>query len=161
MSNKIEEDIKQLQDLKSDRESFVIGDKEHDEIFLKDIQAIENILADRERLIKENEELKEYIFIAPNLDEMTATQYSEIQRDAYLKGRAEEQQKAKQIVNELQTKANKYDVLVQKIEEILNNKYIMVFEGDIDFINNKLITKAVKYIKVDTLQDLLIEGEKI
>ncbi len=73
MSNKIEEDIKQLQDLKSDRESFVIGDKEHDEIFLKDIQAIENILADRERLIKENEELKEYIFIAPNLDEMTAT----------------------------------------------------------------------------------------
>lgn len=62
MSNKdIEEDIKQLQDLKSDRESFVTGDKEHDEIFLKDIQAIENILADRERLEKENNNIKKIL----------------------------------------------------------------------------------------------------
>ena len=44
------------------------------------------------------EELKEYIFIAPNLDEMTATKYANIQREAYTKGRAEEQQRAEYII---------------------------------------------------------------
>ena len=82
MSNKdIEEDIKIIKQIK--RPNLALGFEEQTRI----LQAIENILADRERLLKENEELKEYIFIAPNLDEMTATQYSEIQRDAYLKGR--------------------------------------------------------------------------
>ena len=48
------------------------------------------------QVLKENEELKEYIAIAPNLDEMTATKYSNIQRDAYIQGRLEEQQRVKQ-----------------------------------------------------------------
>lgn len=52
------------------------------------------------KLQKENKELKEYIAIAPNLDEMTATKYINIQQDAYIQGRAEEQQKAKQIIYE-------------------------------------------------------------
>ena len=52
------------------------------------------------RLIKENEQLKEYIAIAPNLDEMTAIKYRNIRQDAYIQGRAEEQQKARQIINE-------------------------------------------------------------
>lgn len=45
------------------------------------------------KLQKENEELKEYIAIAPNLDEMTAIKYRNIQENAYVQGRAEEQQK--------------------------------------------------------------------
>lgn len=49
MSN-IEEAIKQLEDLKRDRLSFVIGDKEHDEIYLKDVQAIEIVLSNLEAL---------------------------------------------------------------------------------------------------------------
>lgn len=61
MSNKIEEDIKQLQDLKSDRESFITGDKEYDEIFLKDIQAIENILTAIKNKIDDIQRLQELL----------------------------------------------------------------------------------------------------
>ena len=48
--NSIEEAIKQLEDLKKDRLSFVTGDKEHDNIFLKDVQAIEIVLGNLEAL---------------------------------------------------------------------------------------------------------------
>ena len=48
--NSIEEAIKQLEDLKKDRLSFVTGDKEHDEIYLKDVQAIEIVLGNLEAL---------------------------------------------------------------------------------------------------------------
>lgn len=48
--NSIEEAIKQLEDLKKDRLSFVTGDKEHDEIYLKDIQAIKIVLGNLEAL---------------------------------------------------------------------------------------------------------------
>lgn len=37
----LKEAIKQLESLKRDRESFLIQEQEHDEIFLKDIQAID------------------------------------------------------------------------------------------------------------------------
>ena len=64
----MEEDIKQLEELILDRKSFVIGDKEHDEIYLKDISAIEKLIKgyrDGEDILikttKENLELKEYI----------------------------------------------------------------------------------------------------
>lgn len=46
----IEEAIKQLKDLKRDRLSFIIGDEEHDKIYLKDIQAIETVLGNLEVL---------------------------------------------------------------------------------------------------------------
>ena len=46
----IKESIKQLEDLKKDRLSFVTGDKEHDNIFLKDVQAIEIVLGNLEAL---------------------------------------------------------------------------------------------------------------
>lgn len=62
--------------------------------------AIDTVLKLIKKLQKENEELKEYIAIAPNLDEMTATKYRNIQQDAYIQGRAEEQQKAEQIIYE-------------------------------------------------------------
>lgn len=65
------------------------------------------------KLEKENTELKEYISIAPNLDEMTAVKYRNIQQDAYIKGRAEEQQRAEQIIYE------NY-IPVQKVKDILN-----------------------------------------
>lgn len=58
-NNDIDEDIKQLESLKLDRKSFVIGDKEHDEIYLKDIQAIENILAKANRYDRLVERIKE------------------------------------------------------------------------------------------------------
>ena len=89
-------------------------------------EAIKHILAEREQMLKERDvandsviahkfavmqqqleqkdkriqELEEYISIAPNLDEMTATKYINIQREAYIRGKAEEQQRAEQIIYE-------------------------------------------------------------
>lgn len=62
--------------------------------------AIEHMLAEREQKDKRIKELEEYIAIAPNLDEMTATKYIAIQEEAYIRGKAEEQQKAEQIIRE-------------------------------------------------------------
>ena len=46
-----------------------------------DLKCIEILLSNYKRVLKENEELKEYIAIAPNLDEMTATKYRNIQQE--------------------------------------------------------------------------------
>ena len=65
--------------------------------FKKDMLIVLNLI---EKLQKENEELKEYILKAPNLDEMTATKYTIIRQEAYIQGIVEERQKAKQIIYE-------------------------------------------------------------
>ena len=80
----------------------------------------EIILLEYKKILKENEELKEYITIAPNLDEMTATKYRNIQQDAYIQGRAKEQQKAEQIIYENYIPVQK---VKDKIEEIQEEGY--------------------------------------
>ncbi len=108
MENSIEEDIKIIENFIN----WLTIDFEYDSG--NEIKAIEHILSDYKRVLKENEqlstevnslkkeneELKEYILIAPNLDEMTATKYRNSRQDAYIQGRAEEQQKAEQIIYE-------------------------------------------------------------
>ena len=85
--NSIEEDIKDIEkyiSFTSKRENF---SHDTDWNWNKDLaNKIEHILSDYKRalkinevLLKENEGLKEYIAIAPNLDEMTATKYRNIQ----------------------------------------------------------------------------------
>lgn len=68
------------------------------------------------KLQKENEKLKEYIAIAPNLDEMTAIKYRNIQQDAYIQGRAEEQQKAEQIIYENYIPKQKIENIIDRID---------------------------------------------
>lgn len=89
MENSIEETIKIMEHWveyeKNNKEKINRADE------LINIQ--ETILLNYKRALKENEELKEYIAIAPNLDEMTAIKYRNIQQDAYIRGRAEEQKK--------------------------------------------------------------------
>ena len=72
---------------------------------------------DIQTLIKGYRELEEYIFVAPNLDEITAVKYSHIQKDTYFRGRAEEQQKAEQIIYENYIPKSK---IKEKIEELNN-----------------------------------------
>lgn len=74
-----------------------------------------------EKLQKENENLKEYIAIAPNLDEMTAIKYRNIRQDAYIQGRAEEQQKAKQIIYENYISKEKVKKMIKEKEWALEN----------------------------------------
>jgi len=61
-----------------------------------------------------------YISIAPNLDEMTAVKYRNIQQDAYIKGRAEEQQRAEQIIYENYIPIQKVKDKIRKNEEIID-----------------------------------------
>ena len=136
--------------IKSYKEADECGLSNND--FKNEIKALSNILSDYKRvlkinevLLKENERLKEYIMLAPNLDEMTATKYSNIQQDAYIQGRAEEQQKAEQIIY-------KNYIPIQKIKDkIENNKEIMdkINDGD-------LIHALIQENKV--LQELLGEN---
>lgn len=119
----IEENIRILESIIKINNDYLQG-VENQTINQKEIKALEHILSDYKRvleinevLLKENEELKEYIAIAPNLDEMTATKYRNIQQDAYIQGRAEEQQKAEQIIYENYIPIQK---IKDKIEEYKN-----------------------------------------
>ena len=100
------------------------------------------------KLQKENEELKEYIAIAPNLDEMTATKYRNIQQDAYIQGRAEEKQRAKQIIYENYIPVQKVKDKIEHYQKLQDN-YIEKY----DEINEGL------QAMINALQELL-EGRK-
>lgn len=115
-------------------------------------------LAKIDNLEKENEGLKEYIAIAPNLDEMTATKCRNIQQDAYVQGRAEEQQKAEQIIHENYISKQR---LKEKIEELREQDKEWTEELSEPDSNFKVINRHLKRIKnqIDVLQELL-EGRK-
>ena len=132
IENSIEEDIKLLQDETS---SLVLFFKCKGSEKYK--IALEHILSDYKRVLKENEELKEYIATAPNSDEMTATKYRNIQQDAYIQGRAEEQKKAEQIIYE------NY-IPVQKVKDKIKEK-----EQEINNINSQLNTYKIRQIEYD------------
>lgn len=91
----------------------VASDKDYTLAYLKDY-------ADAEEKYKNRiKELEEYIFIAPDLDEMTAIKYANIQREVYIRERADEQQIAEQIIYENYIPKQK---VKDKIDEI-NKKY--------------------------------------
>lgn len=99
------------------------------------------------KLQKENKELKKYIAIAPNLDEMTATKYRNIQQDAYIQGRAEEQRKAEQIIHENYIPIQK---IKDKIEE---EKLPLIIVGGRR--NKKTLEYGIQLGRRQALQELL------
>ena len=112
-------------------------------------------------LRKENEKLKEYIAVAPNLDEMTLTEYREIQRHGYVQGRAEEQKRAAQIIYENYILKKKIKDKIKKLQDELKhigcgnsdcNKCFSEYRG-----SNFVYCYAYHQIKV--LKELL-ESEK-
>ena len=126
----IEDDVKRCNELIKVEHANWIG--------ISNQLAISHILAEREQKDKQIKELEEYIAIAPNLDEMTATKYIAIQEEAYIRGKAEEQQKAEQIIRE---------------------NYIPK-QAVIDLIENETINiNGFECIAVEDLQELL-EGER-
>lgn len=112
------EDIKVIQHIISFYKDL---DVIHSNDKCKEIVALENVLAELEQKDKRIKELEEYISIAPNLNEMTATKYITIQQEAYIRGKAEEQRRAEQIIYEnyipkqvVRDKIKEYD---KKMEE--------------------------------------------
>lgn len=110
------------------------------------VNALEHILAEREQKDKRIKELEEYIFIAPNLDEMTVSKYIAIQQEAYIRGKAEEQQKAEQIIYENYIPMQ---AVIDKMEEL--NKEIK---------NGDEIEAIFKIKQQQILQELLERGNK-
>ena len=107
-----------------------------------DLDCIQILLSDYKRVLKENEELKEYIAIAPNLDEMTATKYRNIQQDAYIQGRAEEQQKVEQIIYEnyipIQKVKDKIEYLDNQQKQWIEDRELKESDSEIIFARDIL-----------------------
>ena len=110
----------------------------------------QNLKQQIKELQKENEELKEYITIAPNLDEMTAIKYRNIRQDAYIQGRAEEQQRAEQIIY-------KNYISKQKIKDKIKELERFIYRGKNapqDFLQYRVKAKIQGY------KELLEESEE-
>lgn len=136
MKNKtnIEEDISRCKKIIKDNtktinviEKTLISNTEKEEL-QRDNKAIENILADRERLEKENERLKtkyeannsKTLLTAENLKELEEHCKRQVQRYETNKKMKEEHLLILELLysyNQNETKANKYDNLVKEIEE--------------------------------------------
>ena len=145
MSN-IEEDIKQLEDLKKDRLSFVTGDKEHDEIYLKDVQAIEIVLGNLEALADMQRTADKELENARRINE-------EHKRDK-VKELEEELYSANKIINEYLDGIPK-----QKVKDVLQNNRNEIFSFTyVDDEQFKPYTMQIDRInKIE--KELLEEGE--
>lgn len=148
-----EEEKKAINDLKRTVEIYEAKpiDKisvEFDKFDYKIVKIVLNLI---EKLQKENEELKEYIMLAPNLDEMTAIKYRNIQEEAYIRGRMEEQQRAEQIIYENYILIQK---IKDKIEEIKERKMDIV-TSPIHNRDEKIEILKKDKIRIQVLQELL------
>ncbi len=123
-----------------------------------------------QRLKKENKKLKEYIAIAQNLDEMTAIKYRNIQQDAYIQGRAEEQQKAEQIIYENYIPVQKVEDTIEEIQKVYNkldkevDEYINDANKDLSkYYENKEKIGEMQTLSwcIDNLQELLKKEDKL
>lgn len=144
MSNKtnIEEDIKIVKELEENAALFSGGWRKI--LKEKEIDAIENILADRERLEKESTKLATENFALKNELENKRREYQETYKDV------------REEIKELEAKANKYDSLVEKIKDeikCLNKQEKEELKGtkgqDRYYIKQKYMYKR------NTLQELL------
>ena len=98
----------------------------------KDKEAIEHILSDYKRVLKENEKLKNKL-----LDTLEGQKVIKEETPQYIKENFIPIEKVK-----------------DKIEEILNNKeYRIVFEGNAEFPDDATIINAQKYIKLEKMQE--------
>lgn len=162
----IEEDIKII------KNSWLYNDEEN----VKFVNAIEHLLLDYTRQKQTNEEyqkqnaelmkaintvekekgdwieeckkLREYIFIAPNLDEMTAIKYASIQEEAYIRGKAEEQKRASQIIHENYISKQKIKDMFEESQTLYEKKL------------KEIDSKELKNISLNIFEGIKIEVER-
>lgn len=135
----IEEDIKILKNaLKCNKQQFEeIGT--HILLQEDEQQAIENILANRERVLEENRELARENFRLKTELENKQKEYQETYKDV------------REELKKLQVKANKYDALVEKIKEAYEDLTNMEVDGEV-------FTTAVNFAR-NQIQELIPKEE--
>jgi len=158
-----EKAIEQLKSLLDDRKSFLTGDKENDEVFLKDIEALEFI-------IKENKEMNmnkddsidamRYCVKQKQIDEMYeyTKDYGRIQfvemlveqreEIAKLKKELEEQKKNNQIMFETKCacikRTNKYKRILDELKQYLKEESLKTF---VDIVHLSAYEKVINKIE--------------
>lgn len=183
--NSIEEAIKQLEDLKKDRLSFVIGDAEHDNIFLRDVQAIEIVLGNLEALSDMQRTTDKELENARKISEEHKRENGELRNK--VKELEEENGTLKRVNNiikniDIENAAQKIDdyynefmrnfIPKQKIKEKINENSNMIREieekikkeensGDIceEYLSDLYKEKSLVERDILTLQELLQESE--
>lgn len=156
----MEEDIKVLEEILKVR-------KEQKEIIAiaggycgncnPDIKALTNAI----QAIKENKELKEFVFIYGGKDidinNISATRVMSLQREGYIRGLAESQEKYKKILKDMIPKSKiqeKIEKINKRIEQY--NEYIKAQkETDVEFYENIADTAIVQ-----VLEELFEESRK-
>lgn len=156
----IEEYIKIYEELQ--KYKWIVANIDKDFFF----KFVDNLLSDYTRQKQINEEhqkeiaeLKEYIFIAPNLDEMTATKYANIQREAYTKGRAEEQQRAEYIIYKNFIPKQKIKDKFEKIQLLYENNLKKIDLKEVEKIDRKIFEGIRLEAQRDLARELLQESE--
>ena len=141
----IEEDIKQLESLILDRESFIIGEKEHDEIYLKDIKAINSLINNYTQQKQINEEHKKR-----NAELMKAINTVEKEKGVWIKAYQEKKDKQFDILRN--------SIPKQKIKDIVDEcipKKENIITHEIEYSPN---TNANSYL-TEQILGLLQESE--
>lgn len=184
MENSIEEDIKILEELRIANENCIKNAKIKDNPFVaiweKQNRAIEHILSDYKRVLKENEELKqerELVGVPVRnkrdgkigiiLHQWKSGSIAVLENIKPRVINTHDDWNTLEIINDnVEQKRTKNDCIPiekvkDKIEEILNNKeYRIVFEGNAEFPDDATIINAQKYIKLEKMQELIEESEE-
>ena len=136
----IKEAIKQLEDLKKDRLSFVTGDKEHDEIYLKDVQAIEIVLGNLVALIDMQKSADKELENAKKVNE------EHKEENGKLKEKIKKLEETIVDYQRMYCRASNDRISKQKIK---NKIKVLEMEEDYDYLNHK---KAIEILK-ELLED--------
>lgn len=112
-------------------------------------EAIETVLQALENLQEEYRQYREFIAVTggKDVDDITATQYVKIQREGYLRGRKEEQEKAKECILRLQENSISKKEIENKIE------YLEIRKAECDDIESKVRLD----VKINSYKELLEE----
>lgn len=166
--NRFENGTETIEDIKNHCLNYVIKNEnglelrvvevKYFEKLIEHIDQLENILADREAKIEDIQRLQELLDKSDANNIELQKEIENLKNDTYWKGYIDKQNEAVEIckIYKYKAKANKYDRLVNKIEE--KNK-------EIDYrLNETMITQNDMYYNIgkkEVIQDLLetIEGE--
>ena len=139
-------------------EESIIQEKYH--LYKNDLKkCVSNVIKEYKELEKENESLKLFVVNNPNMDVDSAAAYINLRSQAYIEGRAEERQKAEQLIYENYIPVSLVEETIKEYKKIIEkyNEYKeQGEETDVEFYENITNTAIVQ-----VLQELLGENRNV